>query len=82
MGRLDEERAHCEAMISAISATLENRATSDISQYQVGGQLITKMPIKDLLYYRGYYTSRLQRIKQMERAQQGKATGRLVKVAF
>jgi len=82
MGRLDEERTHCETMISVISATLENRATADISQYQVGGQLITKMPIKDLLYYRGYYTSKLQRIKQMERAQQGKATGRLVKVAF
>jgi len=79
---LADERKYCEDMIEALSATLEGRAGSDITQYQVGGQLITKMPVKDLIYYRGYFTSRLQQIKQRERAQKGQATGRLIRCKF
>jgi len=79
---LSEQRTHAETVLSAINDVIEGRATHDIAQMQVGGQLITKMTIGDLLKLRGHYETKLLRIKQQERRLDGKAQGRLVRVQF
>lgn len=79
---LAEKRTHAETVLAAIEDVIEGRATHDIAQVQVGGQLITKMAIGDLLQLKGHYETRLLRIKQQERRLAGKAQGRLIRVQF
>ena len=48
-------RGHAAAMLAAVEAMLENRATSDQMSYRIGDRELSRIPIPDLLNLRDYY---------------------------
>jgi hypothetical protein len=52
---------HEEKVLAAIEAVLEKRATSDQAAYTIKNVAITKMPIEELLRWRGVYSARVWR---------------------
>ena len=82
MSTLLEKRAHAERTLEAIEAVLEGRATHDVSQYQIGDQLITKMPLADLLRFKANYRAEIARINEIERQKAGLQSRRFIGARF
>lgn len=77
-----DPRTHAEIMLDKIESLLEGRADGDVAEYTIGNRSLTKLPIKDLVYWRDRYKAEVYREKQKLRAKQGKGTGSLVLVEF
>lgn len=82
MSTLREKREHAEKMVAGIESVLEGRALHDVSQYQIGDQLITKMPVGDLLRFLSHYRSEISRINEIERIKAGGQSRRFIGVRF
>ena len=54
---------HIERMIVIIEAALEGRLTADLETYQLAGRSISKIPAKELLWFRGHYRSKLYQLQ-------------------
>jgi hypothetical protein len=56
-------RSHARRCLDSINAVMENRATRDDQSYamQAVGRSVTKMPIKDLMAFRDYYLTEVNR---------------------
>jgi hypothetical protein len=52
---------HNEKMLAAINAVLEGRVTADINQYTIGTRMVTKIPFKELLHFKGVYEAKVWR---------------------
>lgn len=48
-------KTHEVRTLEAIESVIEGRATADLEQYQLNGRSVTKIPIKELLEWRGIY---------------------------
>lgn len=48
-------KTHEVRTLEAIETVLEGRATADIEQYQLNGRAVTKIPVSELLKWRGIY---------------------------
>jgi hypothetical protein len=55
--------SHIERMLVIIEAALEGRLTADLETYQIAGRSISKIPAKELLWFRGHYRSKLYQLQ-------------------
>jgi hypothetical protein len=51
--------SHIERTLAIIEAAIEGRMTADLETYQIAGRSISKIPIKELFWFRGHYRSKL-----------------------
>lgn len=77
-----DPRSHAEIMLDKIESLLQGRADSDVANYTIGNRSLTKLSIKDLLFWRDKYKSEVIKEKQKLRAMQGKSTGQNVLIRF
>ena len=77
-----DPRSHAEIMLDKIESLLQGRADSDVANYTIGNRSLTKLPIKDLLFWRDRYKAEVTKEKQKLRAMQGKSTGQNVLIRF
>lgn len=62
-----DPRSDNERLLGNIKALLQGKALDDAAMYKIGTRELTKMPIKDLLYWEGIIEARVRR----ERARRG-----------
>ncbi len=77
-----DPRTHAEVMLDKIEAVLENRADSDVMEYQINGRQLKKIPLQDLINLRNYYKGIVNQEKRKELVKRGKSTNSTVKVYF
>lgn len=77
-----DTRSHARKMLAAIEALLEGRSTADVNSYSIKDRSLTKMTPQELMEWRNYYRREVQREESIERARNGKATGRTSAVRF
>lgn len=68
--------SHIERALPIIEAAIEGRLTADIENYQIQGRSISKIPIVELIRYRGMYKSKLYQLQNPGRL------GPSVEIAF
>lgn len=49
--------SHNKKVLDSICAVIEQRATYDQMSYSINGRSLSRMPIKDLLYFKEYYSN-------------------------
>lgn len=54
-------RSHARKVLDAVEAVLENRATLDQQEFQIGGRMLKRMPVSDLMKLRSRYASEVER---------------------
>ena len=54
---------HVERTLAIIEAAIEGRMTADLETYQIAGRSVSKIPIKELLGFRGLYRSKLYQLQ-------------------
>ncbi len=57
---------HNEKVLESIKAVIEDRATYDQMSYSINGRSLSRMPIKDLLYFKDYYQGLVNKEKDEE----------------
>ncbi len=72
--------SHAKTMLEKIKSVLEGRITSDIEQYAIAGQQITKIPISELLVLYDKYKGEVAREEEAERLKMGLKNKRKIKV--
>ena len=77
-----DPRTHAEKMLTKIESLLEGRADSDVANYSIQGRSLTKLSIDELVKWRDYYQSEVNRIKRLEEIKLGRKTAATVKVRF
>lgn len=75
-------RTHARVMLDAIKAVLENRATSEISNYSYAGKSITKMSHRELVDAFNFWRLQIRHEEQAEGVAKGLDTGRNIFVRF
>jgi hypothetical protein len=58
-----DQRSDSQKKLDAIEAIIENRASLDQQSYTIAGRSITRLDIKDLLYFRDYYAAKVRKEK-------------------
>lgn len=53
--------SHAETMVQKIESILHGRADSDVESYSIKNRSITKMSVKELIEWRNYYLSEIDR---------------------
>ena len=77
-----DPRLHAEKMLTKIESLLEGRADSDVSNYAIQGRSLTKLSIDELIRWRDYYQSEVNRMKRLNEIKLGRKTAATVKVRF
>jgi hypothetical protein len=62
-----DQRSRSERILANLDALIEGRSLDDVGMYKIGGRELTKMTIRDLVYFRGMYAGKVKR----ERARRG-----------
>jgi len=73
---------HAQKCLSAIEATLEGRATSEVSELQIGGRMIKYIPLSDLLKLKAYYTKAVADELKQIKIQSGLGSGNKINIRF
>lgn len=73
-------RSHARRVIDAIEAVIEGRATKDQQEMWVDGERLVRTPFEILLQIRNRYRRELSAEARREGAQQGRRSGRTIKV--
>lgn len=58
----DDQRNYAEKILAKIESILMGRADSDVDSYSIKSRSLTKMSIKDLIYWRDYFRNELDRL--------------------
>ena len=77
-----DPRTHAEIMLDKIESLLQGKADSDVEEYSIGNRSLTKLSIKDLMFWRDRYKAEVAKEKKQLLVKQGKATGSTVLVRF
>lgn len=77
-----DDRAHCEKVLEAIEAVIENRASQDQMAYTIEGRSLSRTPIADLLVFRGRYKAEVSRLRKADRIKAGLDSGSTIRVRF
>ena len=77
-----DPRTHAKTMLDKIESLLEGKADSDVANYSIQGRSLSKMSVDELLTWRNYYKSEVQRELREERKRNNQGTGALIKVRF
>lgn len=75
-----DQRTHAQTVLDAVEALLENRATLDQQEYQIGGRMLKRMPITDLLKLRNFYKSEVANETAAEKLRNGLGIGSAIRV--
>lgn len=75
-------RSHAKKTLDAIEAVIEGRASRDDMRYQIGGRMLERMTITDLLKFRDIYRAEYNREVKAEKIANGDGIGGLLKVRF
>lgn len=70
-----DDRTHARKVLDAIEAVIEGRASQDQMSYSINNRQLSRMPIEDLLKFRGVYRAEVQAEMNKEKI----ALGRPVK---
>ncbi len=74
-----DPRSHAAKMVDMIEATLENRASSSVAEYQINGRALKYMQPSELLKLLRYYKVELAREKAADQIAKGRANpGRIL----
>jgi hypothetical protein len=73
-------RTHARKTLDAIEATIEGRASLDQQEYQIGGRMLKRMPIGDLLKLRSLYQSEVAKEDASAKLAAGIGVGRKIQV--
>lgn len=77
-----DQRTHAKKVLDAIEAVIEGRASLDQQEYQIGGRMLKRTPITDLLKMRNFYKGEYQAELASEKLANGLGIGRKVQVRF
>lgn len=77
-----DTRTHAKTVLDAIEAVLEGRATHDVASYTIGGRQLARMPIEDLLTWRGQYRAEVRAEEDKARVALGRPSKRHIGVKF
>jgi len=77
-----DPRTHTEIMLDKIELLLQGRADGDVANYTIGNRSLTKLSLKDLMYWRDRYRAEVFQEKRKLRAKQGKSTGQNILIRF
>ena len=78
----DDNRSHAQKMLDAIEATMEGRASHAELSLTVNGKAIQYFKPAELIQWRSFYRSEVQKEKQEERIAQGLGTGKRILTRF
>jgi hypothetical protein len=73
-----DERTHARKVLDAIEAVLENRASKDQEEYQIGHRSLKRTPINDLIALRQMYRGEVYAEELKDKAARGKGGSQLV----
>ena len=77
-----DQRTHTKKVLDAIEAVIEGRATRKEASYSIAGRSLSLTPITELLQLRDRYRAEYFNEIAKARVQNGKPTGRTIKVKF
>lgn len=75
-----DQRTHAKKTLDAVEAVIEGRATLDQSEFQIGGRMLKRMPIADLLRFRAFYKNEVERELAAEKLANGLGVARRIQV--
>lgn len=75
-------RTHARKTLDAIEALIENRASLDQQEYQIGGRMLKRMQIAELLKLRSLYQSEVAKELQATKLANGLGVGSKIQVRF
>lgn len=73
-----DDRSHARIVLDAINAVLENRATKDQEEYQIGHRSLKRTPLNELYKFRQQYQGQVRSEELAERAARGQGGGKIV----
>jgi len=76
--------SHARKVLAAIEAVIENRATKDQEEYSIGGRMLKRSPLGELVKFRRQYAAEVRREERADQVArgQGQKTSRTVKMRF
>lgn len=75
-------RTHARKTLDAIEALIEGRASLDQQEYQIGGRMLKRMPVADLLRMRSLYQSEVAKEIASNKLAAGLGVGSKIQVRF
>jgi hypothetical protein len=66
-----DPQSHARKVLTAIEAVIEGRASQDQVSYSIAGRSLARMPIEDLLLFRGRYRAEWLKEKRLHRGKKG-----------
>lgn len=73
-----DDRSHARQALEAIEAVILSRASKDQEEYQIGGRMLKRTPIEDLLKLRDKYRGEVAMEDMAERIRNGQGGNTLV----
>jgi hypothetical protein len=73
-----DDRSHARKVLDAIEAVIENRATKDQEEYQIGHRSLRRTPMQELMALRDKYRGEVYAEELKDNASRGKGGGQLV----
>lgn len=77
-----DPRSHSEIMLAKIESIMEGRADSDVDSYSIAGRSLSKLKPKELMDWRNYYRSEVQKERAKINARNGRSSQTTMKVRF
>lgn len=75
-----DQRTHARKTLEAVEAVIEGRASLDQEEFQIGGRMLKRMPIADLLRFRAFYKGEVDREQAAEALANGMGVARKIQV--
>lgn len=79
-GTASDQRTHAKKVLDAIEAVIEGRASLDQQEFQIGGRMLKRMPVADLLRFRARYKDEVEREAAAEKLANGMGVARKISV--
>jgi hypothetical protein len=73
-----DDRSHARKVLEAIEAVIENRATKDQEEYQIGHRMLKRTPLNELHKFRQQYEGLVRAEDNAERAARGQGGSKIV----
>lgn len=73
-----DDRSHARKVLEAIEAVIENRATKDQEEYQIGHRMLKRTPLAELDKFRKQYQAQVRSEELRALAEKGQGGGKVV----
>lgn len=75
-----DQRTHAKKVLDAVEAVLEGRASLDQEEFQIGGRMLKRTPLADLIRFRAIYKAEVERELAAENLANGVGVARKIQV--